>query len=150
MTERRERARALASLLAALLLLAASFAGRARHIEQPSVERRGLKDYIIDLNGADAEHLTLLHGIGPRLAGAIVAWRERNGPIRGIEDLLEIRGIGARRAEAILRNAVLGGVCRGEAGRGDPVSGRADGERADVPREGTLPRKRDGREGSDD
>jgi len=50
----------------------------------------------IDLNKANGETLELLPGIGPVLAGRIVAWREGRGEFKKEEDLLQVRGIGPR------------------------------------------------------
>ncbi len=50
----------------------------------------------INLNSADAETLaTHITGIGPAKAAAIVAFREKNGPFKSVDDLLLIQGIGA-------------------------------------------------------
>jgi competence protein ComEA len=51
----------------------------------------------IDLNTATAADLETLPGIGPMLAAAIVAERERNGPFKSIDDLQRVRGIGEGR-----------------------------------------------------
>jgi competence protein ComEA len=51
----------------------------------------------IDLNTSDAGALEALPGIGPTIAGAIVDHRERTGPFRRIDDLLEVPGIGPAR-----------------------------------------------------
>lgn len=48
----------------------------------------------VNLNTATNEELQSLPGIGPALAGAVVAWREENGGFRAVEDLLEVSGIG--------------------------------------------------------
>jgi competence protein ComEA len=59
----------------------------------------------LDLNTADAEALQALPGIGPALAGRIVADREAQGPFRTAEDLLRVPGIGPKRWERI-RHAI--------------------------------------------
>lgn len=49
----------------------------------------------INLNAADAETLSAnIVGIGPAKAAAIVAWREKHGPFRTVDDLLLVQGIG--------------------------------------------------------
>ena len=48
----------------------------------------------LDLNRADDVQLDRLPGVGPALAGRIVANRERVGPFRRVEDLLRVSGIG--------------------------------------------------------
>lgn len=49
---------------------------------------------IVDVNSASADELAALPGIGPSLAGRIVAWRDRNGRFRSPEALEEVPGIG--------------------------------------------------------
>ncbi len=51
----------------------------------------------LDLNSATAAQLEALPGIGPSLAGAIVAERERTGGFRSVDDLRRVRGIGDSR-----------------------------------------------------
>jgi len=56
---------------------------------------------VLDINQASAADFATLPGIGPKLAGQIVAYREKHGPFRRVEDLLAIRGIGAKKWKAI-------------------------------------------------
>ncbi len=51
---------------------------------------------IVDLNQASAPELDALPGVGPVLAGRIIAHRERHGPFRHPDELLAVRGIGPR------------------------------------------------------
>jgi competence protein ComEA len=48
----------------------------------------------IDLNRATAAELQNLPGVGPVLAGRIVAYRDLHGPFAAVEDLLDVGGIG--------------------------------------------------------
>ena len=51
---------------------------------------------MVDLNTADAETLQReLNGIGQVKAKAIVEYREANGPFTSVDELLEVKGIGA-------------------------------------------------------
>lgn len=50
----------------------------------------------LDLNTAGEADLDRLPGIGPVLAGRIVAHRAAHGPFRSTEDLLAVPGIGPR------------------------------------------------------
>jgi competence protein ComEA len=49
---------------------------------------------LVDVNTADAAALEALPGIGPATAQAIIDHRERHGPFRSVDDLLDVRGIG--------------------------------------------------------
>ena len=52
----------------------------------------------IQINRASVEELQRLPRVGPVLAARIVAWRESHGPLRGVDDLQKIQGIGANTA----------------------------------------------------
>lgn len=51
-------------------------------------------DERININTAPPSELQRLPGIGPALAARIVAYREAWGPFHGIEDILEVSGVG--------------------------------------------------------
>lgn len=51
----------------------------------------------VDINSAAAITLEALPGIGPGLAARIVDYRERNGPFKDVDQLLEVRGIGEQK-----------------------------------------------------
>ena len=55
----------------------------------------------IDINKATVNDLQKLPGIGPGLAKQIVAYREKNGPFRRVEDLMVIKGIGFKKWKRI-------------------------------------------------
>ena len=54
----------------------------------------------ININTATAEELAQLKGIGPSHAAKIVAYREKNGPFKMPEDLMQVSGIGQKTVEA--------------------------------------------------
>src|SRR5690606_3237340 len=59
----------------------------------------------LNINTASAEAIAeQLHGIGAAKAQAIVAYREANGPFASVEDLANVKGIGAATLE---KNAAL-------------------------------------------
>ena len=53
----------------------------------------------ININTASAEELAQLKGIGPSHAAKIVAYREKNGPFKRPEDLVQVSGIGQKTFE---------------------------------------------------
>lgn len=55
----------------------------------------------LDLNTATAEQLDGLPGVGPATAAAIVSQRDRHGPFRSVDGLLDVRGIGDAKLEAL-------------------------------------------------
>jgi competence protein ComEA len=63
----------------------------------------------VDLNTADAAALDTLPRIGPAMAQRIIEWRESNGPISSVDDLLAVSGIGTKTVEALRPLVVQGG-----------------------------------------
>lgn len=60
----------------------------------------------IDLNTATAAELQTLSGIGPSLAGRIIAHREAT-PFTSVEELTDVRGIGPKTLAAIRSQVVV-------------------------------------------
>ena len=59
----------------------------------------------ININTATAIELEQLAGVGPSTAKAIIAFREKNGSFKTVEDLLNVRGIGPAKLSEILPQA---------------------------------------------
>lgn len=55
----------------------------------------------VNVNTADAARLQTLPGIGPSTATAIIEHRQRNGPFASVDALLDVRGIGPTKLEAL-------------------------------------------------
>jgi|HigsolmetaAR202D_1030399.scaffolds.fasta_scaffold00045_56 Transcriptional accessory protein len=53
----------------------------------------------VDLNTASAELLTYVAGLNSRVAKAIVAYRDANGPFRSRKELLKVKGLGPKAFE---------------------------------------------------
>lgn len=62
----------------------------------------------LDLNDAAAEELSALSGIGPTLAGRIVAYRMEEGPFREAAEVVRVRGISRATYEAIADRITVG------------------------------------------
>ncbi|MCL2005603.1 MAG: helix-hairpin-helix domain-containing protein [Planctomycetaceae bacterium] len=55
----------------------------------------------IDINTATAGELRTLPGIGPKLAEGIIQYRDENAPIEDFSEILNVRGIGPKRYDAM-------------------------------------------------
>jgi len=65
------------------------------------VDTASTETLLININSATAEALDQLPGIGPATAKAILDFRERNGPFKSKEDLMQVSGIKQSRLDAI-------------------------------------------------
>jgi competence protein ComEA len=60
-------------------------------------------------NTADAVALAQgLHGVGPAKAEAIVAYREKNGPFKSVDDLVAVQGIGEQTVKVNREHMTVG------------------------------------------
>ena len=75
-----------------------SYAAKTEPVGTPSVAV--VQAAPVNLNTADVETLTReLKGIGATKAKAIVEYREAHGPFTAVDELLEVKGIGAATLE---------------------------------------------------
>lgn len=59
------------------------------------------RSFKVELNRATMKELEEMPGIGPALAHRILEWRKEHGPFHQVEDLLQVKGIGAKTLEKI-------------------------------------------------
>lgn len=78
----------------------------------------------IDLNRATAEDLDRLPRIGPKMAQRILEFRGAFGPLRSVDELLSVRGIGQKTLEQIRPHAYVstGGTAADQDSSEDAVS----------------------------
>lgn len=55
----------------------------------------------VNLNSAGSAELVSVPGIGPVMAGRILAYRRKSGRFRSVDELIRVRGIGPRTLEKI-------------------------------------------------
>jgi competence protein ComEA len=89
-----------AFVVAAFLMITSSFVLAAEKASSDQPQDVAIIQQSININTADLDALTQLKGIGAKKAEAIIAWREANGGFKSIDQLLEIKGIGESTLEA--------------------------------------------------
>lgn len=62
----------------------------------------------VNINTAGVEELMTLPGIGKAYADRIVEYRQKNGPFKKVEDLLNVRGIGDKTFDRIKTRLTVG------------------------------------------
>jgi DNA uptake protein ComE-like DNA-binding protein len=73
-------------------------------VTRMSPEQLAALEQPVDVNAASVDEIASLPGIGPTIAGRIVAGR----PYASIDELLDVEGIGPKRLEALRPRARLG------------------------------------------
>ena len=91
--------------MAALMLLAALVLATPAGAAAPAP---GAPPEKININTAGVDEFVALPGIGHAYAERIVEYRQKNGPFKRLEDLLNVRGIGEKTYERIKDRVTLG------------------------------------------
>ena len=63
---------------------------------------------VVNINTASKDELIALPGIGPAKAQAIVDYRKLNGPFKTVDDLKNVKGIGAKRLDKLRAELTVG------------------------------------------
>lgn len=77
-------------------------------------------DGVINLNTAPAQLLSLLPGVGPAKAGAIVTYRRRR-PFRTVDELVRIKGIGRKMVRRLRPHLAVAGPTTATAAEAKPT-----------------------------
>lgn len=85
----------------ALVTVSEGETGLRVHRGEMAVAKRLLFGIPLDLNEVAAEDLERVPGIGARLAGAIVGYRNIHGRFNAVDELEKVRGIGKKKMAAI-------------------------------------------------
>ncbi len=64
-------------------------------------------DFVVDLNLATEAELSLLPGVGPKLASDILRYRAEHHGFRSVEELMNIRGIKLTRFQSLAPHAMV-------------------------------------------
>jgi competence protein ComEA len=70
---------------------------------------------VVNLNTATKEELVALSGIGPSKAQAILDYRAQHGGFKSVDELKEVKGIGARRFERLKADLTVTPVAKSAA-----------------------------------
>lgn len=88
----------------------------------------------VNLNTATKDELIALPGIGPAKAQAILDYRHANGAFKSVEELKDVKGIGAKRFEKLKADLTVGPVPvrTAAAGKADPKAVAGTGGRGEI------------------
>ncbi len=84
----------LPALVVVSLLAASPYTAAAQ-----SSSRSGAKTAtvgVVNINSASATDLEALPGIGAKTAARIIEYRQKNGPFKKVEELMNVRGVGEK------------------------------------------------------
>jgi len=68
----------------------------AQRASKPPVAATVASTEAVNLNTATAAQIASLPGIGPKTADLVVQYRQKNGPFKKIEEVMNVRGIGEK------------------------------------------------------
>jgi competence protein ComEA len=68
----------------------------AQRATKPPVAPTVVSTEVVNLNSATAAQIASLPGIGPKTADLVVQYRQKNGPFKKIEEIMNVRGVGEK------------------------------------------------------
>ena len=86
--------RSLIALLVALACIASPAA--AQQAPRAAKAAAPASTAVVNLNNATAAQIATLPGIGQKTAELVVQYRQKNGPFKKIEEIMNVRGIGEK------------------------------------------------------
>ena len=86
-------------------------------VRDPQEARPAAPAQSVNVNTATVAQFEALPGIGPSMAQRIVAYRDKNGPFKKLEDLMNIQGIGEKSFLKLRPLLTMGGQGDAKAGK---------------------------------
>lgn len=87
---------ALAFVLACLAAATAVAAQQPKPAGDAARAAKPASTPIVNINTATAAEFEALPGVGPKMAARIVEYRQKNGPFKKVEELMNVRGLGEK------------------------------------------------------
>ena len=87
---------ALFALVLMCLVAAAPHTAAAQAAARATAAPATAPTLVVNLNTASATDLEALPGIGAKTAARIVEYRQKNGPFKKVEELMNVRGVGEK------------------------------------------------------
>jgi len=100
----------------------------------------------INLNTATKDELVGLPGIGPAKAQAILDYRKEHGAFKSVEELKDVKAIGAKRYEKLKGELTVAGPVAAKSAA--PKAEKANSAAAQAARADTVAARRDGSGGA--
>ena len=109
------------SMIAAASLLAAMPSTNAAQTKAAprQAPAKGSTTAVVNINTASAAEFDTLPGIGAKTAARIVEYRQKNGPFKKVEELMNVRGVGEKNFLKLKAQLSVGSA-KTEAGRPNP------------------------------
>ena len=84
------------ALICMSTLVAAAQSAAPSQSKTPARAPRAASTQVVNINTASASEFEALPGIGPKMAARIVEYRQKNGPFKKVEELMNVRGLGEK------------------------------------------------------
>ena len=100
-------------MFAALLFLALLAAVQTVHAQAqkggPAAPPRAAAAGVVNINTAGASELESLPGVGAKTATLIIEYRQKNGPFKKVEELMNVKGFGEKTFLKLKPQLTIGG-----------------------------------------
>jgi competence protein ComEA len=86
----------LAAVLSLFAMQPRDVSAQAKASPRAGAAAKPASSAVVNLNSASAADLEALPGIGAKTAARIVEYRQKNGPFKKVEELMNVRGVGEK------------------------------------------------------